>query len=163
MGTHLFGSPWYVLCLGLPAAARGVNCHLLQVTVYAQLGPQLSLYFNLSILLVFSSLFCDFRSIFRWFRVLVVQQSTSGITIICLFFLSVPSDSPTVPIRPLSATFPSRLKNLVTPVKKKFIKNKFRICVTNNTFSITFYSLSQLWNEIDATFKKRKMPLLPPA
>jgi len=49
--------------------------------------------------------------------------------------------------------FPSWPKHLVTPLtqsalsKKKLIKNKFRICTTNKTMAITFYSLSLPWNK----------------
>jgi len=49
--------------------------------------------------------------------------------------------------------FPSWPKHLVTPLtqsalsKKKFIKIKYRIYITNKTLTITFYSLSLPWNK----------------
>jgi len=147
------GNSYYVsVYLLLP---EGWIAPLLQATVNVKLGLQLSLYFDFSIVLVFSSLFYVFRSIFRWFRVLVVQSCTSGFTIISHFFLSVASNSSTVASGPLSATFSllAQTSSYATNCwqfalsKKKFLKNKFRICMTNETFSITFYSLSLPWNK----------------
>jgi len=55
----------FSLCLGLPAAAGGVNCPLHQATVNVKVS------FGFSIRLVFINCFCVFPSIFRWFSVLV--------------------------------------------------------------------------------------------
>jgi len=57
----LANSQWkFLRCLGLLAAAGGVNCPLLSATVNVKLGPPLGLYFSFSILLVFSIFFSFF-------------------------------------------------------------------------------------------------------
>jgi len=141
---------WFVsgnyYCVWVYLLLPEVNCPLQQATVNAKLGPSLGLYFGFSSLLAFSSFFCVFESIFRWFKVLVVQSSTSGFTIISHFFPSVASGSPTVASEPLSATFSllAQTSSYATDCwqsalsKEKFIKNKFRICMTNKTFSIPY-------------------------
>jgi len=56
---------------------------------------------------------------------------------------------------PLSATFSflAQTSSCATACwqsalsEKNFIKNKFRVCITNKTFSITLYSLSLPWNK----------------
>ena len=94
----------FLLCLGLPAAARGVNCPLQQATVNVKHGPELSLYLVI-VFFWFSVLFFAFYEVFFGDYGLVVQPFTSGFTIISHTFLSVASDSTTVASGPLSATF----------------------------------------------------------
>jgi len=59
-----------------------------------------------------------------------------------------------LPVDTFQLRFPSWLKHLVTPLtadspgfQKMYIKNKFRICMTNETFATAFYSLSLPWNQ----------------
>ena len=110
------GNSWYVLVYLLLPTAREVNCPLLQATVNAKLGPHLAYTSVLVFFWRWAVFFCVFRSIFWWFRGLVVQPSTSGFTIISHFFLSVARDSPTVDSGPFSATFSAWLKLLVMPL-----------------------------------------------
>ena len=73
---------------------------------------------------------------------------------------------------PLSATFSLLAQTSISATdcwqsalsKKKFMKNKFYIFMTNKTFSIIFFLLltvTTLGTKIKVITKKHKMPLLP--
>jgi len=101
----LANSQWkFLRCLGLPAAAGGANCPLLEATINVKLGSPLRLCFSFSILLVISGFFALFR-VFVGDLGFQYSHSHCDSPSFLRVFLSVASNPPTVGSGPFSAAF----------------------------------------------------------
>jgi len=102
----------FLRCFGLPAAAGGANCPLLQATVNVKLGSPFGLYFSFSILSVFRS-FIAFFGVFVGDLGFYYSHPHPDSPSFLSFFLSVASNPLQSAVDLFQLRFPSWPKHLV--------------------------------------------------
>jgi len=136
----------FSLCLGLPAAAGGVNCPFLQSILNVKLGALSKLilflvFFWISVAVVFLGVI--FGGLGFWYSHPHLDAPS-----FLSFFMSIASDTPIVASGPLSAMFSSMPLTADSPCfKKRNQKNMFRICMMyknlHHYLLLTFTTLEQ--------------------